>query len=193
MGLTPAPHQRPASPHTPRLSRGRRPRRLTVVPDQVPFQVRSLRTSNVVIVKVAGEVDLLTAPPLHDVLRLALDECPGAVVIDVSDLRFCDVRGLAVLEAFWTRARQRGSAFVMAGRCTGLRRLWRIASSLAMPPCYPTVVTALGHVATNGHNTRTPVSPAGQPRQWEGSCVTGRTGDRRPRPPGVVRVSGRWE
>jgi anti-sigma B factor antagonist len=47
-------------------------------------------------VAVAGELDISTAPDLQDALA-ELTDAPRRVVVDLSDLEFCDSTGLAAL------------------------------------------------------------------------------------------------
>jgi len=59
-------------------------------------------SEEVPVIRVAGEVDLTTAPEL----RAKLAELPaagGTVVIDMSEVTFLDSTGLSVLVASWKR------------------------------------------------------------------------------------------
>ncbi|MEV0582566.1 STAS domain-containing protein [Nonomuraea sp. NPDC050310] len=50
-----------------------------------------------VVVRLAGELDVSTAPLLGAVVQDALGEAPKQVVIDVESLTFCDSNGLEAL------------------------------------------------------------------------------------------------
>jgi len=50
-----------------------------------------------VVVAVDGDVDLCTAPMLHDVLEANLSRAPRRIVVDLSLVRFLNTAGLAVL------------------------------------------------------------------------------------------------
>jgi anti-anti-sigma factor len=50
-----------------------------------------------VVVAVDGDVDLCTAPMLHDVLEANLSRAPRRMVVDLSLVRFLNTAGLAVL------------------------------------------------------------------------------------------------
>lgn len=88
-----------------------------------------------VVVRVAGEVDLLTAPHLEDVVDEVLREAPEVAVIDLSEVAFLGAAGLSVL----VHAHQHGGPgavrVVAAGRPT-LRplRLTGLTSILAVYP-----------------------------------------------------------
>jgi anti-anti-sigma factor len=49
------------------------------------------------VVAVDGDVDLCTAPMLHDVLEANLSRAPRRMVVDLSRVRFLNTAGLAVL------------------------------------------------------------------------------------------------
>ena len=51
------------------------------------------RRNGVVVVRVAGELDLANAPQLQEVLRT----CHGPTVVDCTDLTFIDSSGIATL------------------------------------------------------------------------------------------------
>lgn len=50
-----------------------------------------------IVLAVAGEVDLLTAPDLRHELARALDDRPATLVVDLSDVEFLASPGLAAL------------------------------------------------------------------------------------------------
>ena len=62
-----------------------------------PFEVTVTEQSDTVVVRVAGEVDVVTAPVLRRHLDSALAANRDIVVIDLSDTTFLDARGVAVL------------------------------------------------------------------------------------------------
>lgn len=56
--------------------------------------------------RLAGELDVHTAPTLGEALATVLDGGARSVVIDTSDLKFCDSSGIQVL----VQARERATA-----------------------------------------------------------------------------------
>jgi anti-anti-sigma factor len=89
-----------------------------------PLQVEAVATErNELIVRVSGELDLLT----HGTLRSALDSLPtdGATLvrIQLGQLRFCDSRGLCMLMTFVKAARREGHAVVIEGASPIVRKL----------------------------------------------------------------------
>jgi anti-sigma B factor antagonist len=55
-------------------------------------------------VRVSGELDLATAPALREHLANALSRCGAALVVDLTDVTFCDSSGLGALVATHRRA-----------------------------------------------------------------------------------------
>ncbi|WP_410661836.1 STAS domain-containing protein [Amycolatopsis sp. lyj-112] len=51
----------------------------------------------VVTVEVRGDIDLTTSPRLHATINEFLRSGPGAVVIDMTGVGFCDSSGLSIL------------------------------------------------------------------------------------------------
>ncbi|GAB1332330.1 STAS domain-containing protein [Streptomyces sp. NPDC093260] len=81
--------------------------------------------ADLVVLHVAGELDHHTAP----LLRQAIDEFPFAdsgLVLDVSDLLYCDSTGLTVFVTAHHRAEAAGSGLVIAGLRDDLRRVFDI-------------------------------------------------------------------
>jgi anti-sigma B factor antagonist len=97
-------------------------------------------SEEVPVIRVAGEVDLTTAPEL----RAKLAELPaagGTVVIDMSEVTFLDSTGLSVLVASWKRlceAGEKNSFRLVVNRpaiqrvldVTGLTQIFEVFSSL---------------------------------------------------------------
>jgi anti-sigma B factor antagonist len=72
----------------------------------VPFEVRPVRVDGVLVLRVHGELDLVTAPVLEAAVTTALAESPAALVLDLTPTTFLDSSG----------ARQVARAARQAGR-----------------------------------------------------------------------------
>jgi anti-anti-sigma factor len=84
-----------------------------------PLTVTVRHHERSLIVQVAGEVDLLTAPRMSRALDHATSTCPRLVVVDLSKVKFLSGAGLSVLEAAHRRAEGRTCLRVVAtGRVT---------------------------------------------------------------------------
>jgi anti-anti-sigma factor len=65
---------------------------------------------SIAVLHLAGDIDMLTLPLLRAALFTALDTRPGDLVVDLSEVRFCGVRGFVVLAAMRQRPRAAESA-----------------------------------------------------------------------------------
>lgn len=103
-----------------------------------------------IILRVSGEVDLSTLPVLEGALADALRRQPRCLIVDLSELTFCSVRGLTVLSQVGLTAAGQGTEYTMCEVSRHLNRVW-----MTMPPGdylpvrHPTVtigvITALVH------------------------------------------------
>jgi anti-sigma B factor antagonist len=77
---------------------------------------------------VAGELDLYTAPRLHAELTAALsgDAIPACLVVDMSEVGFCDSTGMNVLLAAQRRAREHGGDLQLAGPRPPVRKILQV-------------------------------------------------------------------
>ena len=73
------------------------------------LQVTSEELGGIPVVHVSGEVDVSTAPVLHDALA-AVPESSARVVVDLSAVTFLDSTGIGVLVAALMRLRDGPSA-----------------------------------------------------------------------------------
>lgn len=55
------------------------------------------RLANATVLKVAGEIDMTTAPELENAVRTALAQRPATLIIDLTGARFFSSAGIAVL------------------------------------------------------------------------------------------------
>ncbi|GII75821.1 hypothetical protein Sru01_08030 [Sphaerisporangium rufum] len=100
------------------------PPELTVSPD---------RRDDVVVLRVRGDLDHRWAPVLRSALGQAYEqpEVP-AIVLDLSDVDFCDSVGLSELIAALRRCEADGRRFTLAGVHGTVLRLLTITGLLAM-------------------------------------------------------------
>jgi anti-sigma B factor antagonist len=70
----------------------------------------------VVVVHVAGELDLSTSEELHHRLMTVVESGPAAlVVLDLSDVRFIDAHSVGLIVAAWAAAKCRGGRLAVDG------------------------------------------------------------------------------
>lgn len=93
----------------------------------VEFRVEDDRPlDGVVVLAVAGEVDLHVAPSLRERLRSGVDDAERAVVLDLSQVTFLDSMALSVIVAAGKRARGRGLELRLAVPRPEIRRVFEI-------------------------------------------------------------------
>jgi anti-sigma B factor antagonist len=79
-----------------------------------------------IVVRVVGELDLVTAPVLDRHLAGAVSRERPRVVVDLSGVTFVDVRGLNPLVVADAAARELGSAVVLRGARDQVHRLLEV-------------------------------------------------------------------
>ena len=84
--------------------------------DEAPLRIDAAIDGEAATVRLAGELDVHTAPQLDDVLSDAQHGGATELTIDVADLRFCDSSGIQVL----VQARERALAADGAVHLTGV-------------------------------------------------------------------------
>jgi anti-anti-sigma factor len=87
-----------------------------------PFEVSIDDLGRVSVVRVQGEVDASTAPLMGEAVNRQLTNRRN-VVLDLHDVDFMDLHGLAVLMRATRRARSDGGSFAIARPAACVRRL----------------------------------------------------------------------
>jgi anti-sigma B factor antagonist len=98
-------------------------------------------TGRTVLVQVTGEVDIVTAPHVDDVMSEVLREAPRMVVVDLSGVAFLGVAGLSVL----VDADQRTEAGTLRIVATGrpVLRILHLTGLASRLDVYPSHAAAL--------------------------------------------------
>ena len=115
------------------------------------FDVSVQRAGTTAIVRVAGELDLATAPELSDAL-LALDGGCERVILDVTALEFIDSTGLRLAVTEHGRAGAEGFEFVIAGAAGAVLKVLRLTGLDVTLPLAPDVASVLGDASSNGRH-----------------------------------------
>lgn len=74
------------------------------------------------VLRVAGEIDLLTLPLLEHSLTAAVDQRPAHLVVDLAAVGFCCIRGFGLLATTAATAQSRGTRFALSGLPPHLNR-----------------------------------------------------------------------
>ncbi|GAB2444111.1 hypothetical protein GCM10027187_05070 [Streptosporangium sandarakinum] len=112
------------------------------------FSVTTGLRGDVVVLRLAGELDLAAAP----LLRARLSEAmalitPPHIVIDTEDLLFCDSSGLSVLVGGLRGVRAAGGRLVLSGVRPRFARLLALTGLTREIRAYTTVDEAAEHLA----------------------------------------------
>ncbi len=100
----------------------------------------------VVVLGVAGEIDLATAPRLESGIDLAFGPPVLRVVLDLSRVTFLASRGLAVLLDAHRRAAEHGVRLGVVVARAPVRRVLEISGLIAVLRCHATLAEALDDV-----------------------------------------------
>jgi anti-anti-sigma regulatory factor len=85
---------------------------------------------NIVVVRLAADVDMLTLPLVWAAVITALDHDPADLVVDLSGVGFCGVRGFGLLAAIARITAAGGIGYTISG----LGRHHERGASLSCPP-----------------------------------------------------------
>ncbi|MGI5211453.1 STAS domain-containing protein [Plantactinospora sp. CA-290183] len=81
--------------------------------DRAELTIGVQRTADEVILRLAGEIDMLTAAQLSNAVNEVLGEAPNRIVLDLSDVTFCDSQGLGTLVVLSRKASHAQSLLVL--------------------------------------------------------------------------------
>lgn len=98
--------------------------------------------ASVIVVELAGELDVYSAPQLRDVLAEAAARSAPLIVVDLAALEFMDSSGLGVLVAGWKRARAQGGRLSVAAPSARVARIFRTTGLDRALPVFATVAAA---------------------------------------------------
>lgn len=97
----------------------------------------------ILVVRVAGDVDVATISDVEATLTAALDRRPAHVVVDLAAVTFCGARGLGLLEWGLVTANERGIGYVLSGYAAHIERIWVLLSCLELPVRHRSVAAAV--------------------------------------------------
>jgi anti-anti-sigma factor len=132
----------------------------THIRDEVSLSV--LRRPAHTIARLRGELDVATAPALRERLAALLRRPMRLLVLDLSEIRFCDAAGLAVLIGAQRRARLFGITLRVAAPGLQVANVLRVTGLDRGLSIYPTLAGALAQPLTRHAAMVTP--PIHRPR-----------------------------
>jgi anti-sigma B factor antagonist len=96
-------------------------------PSSENLELLSEETPSVSVLHVGGEVDLLSAPLLREhLMRLIIEGHGVPVIVNFSELRYLDMKGVRVLEDCCRRAERQGSQLILVGSTPLVHRILAI-------------------------------------------------------------------
>jgi anti-anti-sigma factor len=113
------------------------------------------RAGGVVVVALSGDYDLSRTAALHSQLLDVLRSRPTGIVIDLSEVTFCDLACLRTMANLGRRSTAVGTWMRMAGPSPIVRRLLEITGLCTSLPCFTDLEAALRGVVR-------PAVPAGR-------------------------------
>lgn len=107
------------------------------------------------MLRVAGEVDLLTIAVLRAALTSGLARRSCHLLVDLAELTFCSVRGLTLLVEAGRTAAVQGTGYSVTGASRQANRAWTVLWPVSeVPDRYPTaavgVAAAIAEVGSAG-------------------------------------------
>lgn len=103
----------------------------------------------VLVLRVAGEVDLLTIAILQDALTSGLARGPRHLLVDLAELTFCSVRGLSLLVQAGRTATGQGTGYSVAAVSRGTNRAWAVLWPVSeLPTQCPTAAAGVAAAIT---------------------------------------------
>jgi anti-sigma B factor antagonist len=97
----------------------------------------------VTVVTLHGDVDVARGIGLRDLLAEIFATPGGAVVVDVTDVRFLDSSGVGLLVTSHRRAKDDGRAFAIAGAADAVRRTLQLTRTDRILELHETIDAAL--------------------------------------------------
>lgn len=109
------------------------------------FSVETLPAvrGEIVVLRAAGEVDLDTQASLESALARCLDPCPRYLVVDLSAVTFCAVRGLCLVGDAAVRATVGTTRFAVSGLSAHLDRVAAMLWEPGTPARYRSIAAAV--------------------------------------------------
>ena len=108
---------------------------------------------DVIVLRVAGEVDLSTGAVLQAALADSLARGPCDLLVDLAAMAFCDVRGLRMIVQVGATAAERGVGYAVAAAPRQVRRVWPMLWPAAeLPVQYPSAAAGVLAAMTRLHD-----------------------------------------
>jgi len=104
----------------------------------------------IIVLRVACEVDLCTLPVLRAAVDDGLDQRPAHLVIDVSRMTFCSAQGLDLLIQTGRTAAEKAIGYAISGVLPQIDRVWALCCDGDLPVRYRSIAAAVTAIRTTG-------------------------------------------
>ena len=120
-----------------------------MTPPEIEYSLQgltlSVRSQNgYTIAAIGGDLDIASVPALREQLREVLGPHANRMVVDLSEVTFCDASGLAVLIGIRRRAGLHGGVLRLAAPAPPVTAVLRLAGLERHFEIFPTVSEAAG-------------------------------------------------
>jgi anti-sigma B factor antagonist len=116
----------------------------------VPARVSASRIGEASVVRCAGDLDVAAVDSFGDAVDEALRDRPTGLVLDLSEVPFCDTVGLRILLSTAAKGRRQGCSVALAGvRRPVAELLARVCAERTLPS-YPDVGAAIEGLMFSG-------------------------------------------
>jgi anti-anti-sigma factor len=112
--------------------------------------VQSFLRDDVVVISVAGELDMATAPQLQTHITELLEQGHKRIVFDLADVSFCDSTGLSVFVRAANGCDETDGGVRLAAPQRGVLRILEVSGLVEVLPTYTTVDEAIAADAPAG-------------------------------------------
>jgi anti-sigma B factor antagonist len=100
----------------------------------------------IIVLRVAGEVDLCTIPILAAALDASLDQRPAYLVVDLAQMTFCSMRGLDLLTQTGRITAATATGYAVTGVSPQIHRVWTLCWGSDRPICYRSTAAAVRRI-----------------------------------------------
>jgi len=105
--------------------------------------VQTEQRDDMVVVSVAGELDMATAPQLQDQISDLLEKGRTRLVFNLAEVSFCDSTGLSVFVRAKNSTDDAGGTVRLAAPQRGVLRILEVSGLVEVLRTYPTVDEAV--------------------------------------------------
>lgn len=103
-------------------------------------------TGEIVVLRVAGEVDLATLSVLEGSLARCIARRPRFLVVDLAPLEFCSARGMCVLFRAGVTASEQGFGYALSNVPPPFGHLWQMLWPDELPSRWPSADAAVSAI-----------------------------------------------